>query len=107
MPPKSSKPTSDELLAQFDDLGVDTGVPPISKLTTTTSEQDILAELDHLASQRPNSRSGTPRLSTEARLSTKSPKSTSAATPSTGWSSEEKGPAIRRAEGGGGVIKGT
>jgi hypothetical protein len=95
MPAKSNKPTSDELLAQFDDLGVDTDVQPISKPATTAQEHDILAELDNLASQRPNCRSGAPRLSTEARGPTKSPNSTSAASPSTGPPSEEKGTAIR------------
>lgn len=95
MPPKSAKPTSDELLAQFDDLGVDsTADQPTSKpattATTAQTEDDILAELDNLASQRPSSGPGTPRLSTnESRPSVKSPKPT-AATPSTGRSSEEK-----------------
>ncbi|KAE8396540.1 maintenance of telomere capping protein 1 [Aspergillus alliaceus] len=103
MPPKSTKPTSDELLAQFDDLGVDSSAdqpPPKSTTTATTaqSEDDILAELDNLASQRPSSGPGTPRLSTnEPRPSIKSPKpaAAAAATPSTGRSSEEK-PAPRK-----------
>ncbi|KAB8214058.1 maintenance of telomere capping protein 1 [Aspergillus novoparasiticus] len=100
MPPKSAKPTSDELLAQFDDLGVDsTADQPASKpattATTAQTEDDILAELDNLASQRPSSGPGTPRLSTnEPRPAVKSPKP-AAATPSTGRSSEDK-PAPRK-----------
>ncbi|KAE8371801.1 maintenance of telomere capping protein 1 [Aspergillus bertholletiae] len=95
MPPKSAKPTSDELLAQFDDLGVDsTADQPTSKpaatATTAQTEDDILAELDNLASQRPSSGPGTPRISTnEPRPAIKSP-NPAAATPSTGRSSEEK-----------------
>lgn len=100
MPPKSAKPTSDELLAQFDDLGVDsTADQPTSKpattATTAQTEDDILAELDNLASQRPSSGPGTPRLSTnEPRPAIKSPKP-AATTPSTGRSSEDK-PAPRK-----------
>ncbi|KAB8250912.1 maintenance of telomere capping protein 1 [Aspergillus flavus] len=100
MLPKSAKPTSDELLAQFDDLGVDsTADQPTSKpattATTAQTEDDILAELDNLASQRPSSGPGTPRLSTnEPRPAIKSPKP-AATTPSTGRSSEDK-PAPRK-----------
>ncbi|GKZ18015.1 hypothetical protein AbraIFM66951_001507 [Aspergillus brasiliensis] len=97
MRPKSSKPTSDELLAQFDDLGVDSAPeqqPSKSapKPTTAQSEQDILAELDSLATQRPSSGPGTPRVSTnEPRPTIKSPKpAATTATPSTGRSSEDK-----------------
>lgn len=95
MPPKNAKPTSDELLAQFDDLGVDNNANQESKpkSTTTTSgqsEQDIFAELDNLASQRPASRAGTPRLSTEPRSAPRSPKPGATVTPSTGRSSEDK-----------------
>ncbi|KAE8349909.1 maintenance of telomere capping protein 1 [Aspergillus coremiiformis] len=94
MPPKSAKPTSDELLAQFDDLAVDSTDRPPSKSTNTAttaqSEDDILAELDNLASQRPSSGPGTPRLSTnEPRPAIKSP-NPAAATPPTGRPSEEK-----------------
>ncbi|OGM49074.1 hypothetical protein ABOM_002321 [Aspergillus bombycis] len=89
MPPKSAKPTSDELLAQFDDLGVDSATEqPASKpATTAQTEDDILAELDNLASQRPSSGPGTPRLSTNE---PRPPVKPAAATPSTGRSSEEK-----------------
>ncbi|KAB8072082.1 maintenance of telomere capping protein 1 [Aspergillus leporis] len=95
MPPKSAKPTSDELLAQFDDLGVDTTKDQSPSKPTTVpaaqSEDDILAELDNLASQRPSSGPGTPRLSTnEPRPTLKSPKPAAATTPSAGRSSEER-----------------
>ncbi|PYI06320.1 hypothetical protein BO78DRAFT_397272 [Aspergillus sclerotiicarbonarius CBS 121057] len=97
MRPKASKPTSDELLAQFDDLGVDSASEQQSskttpKPTTAQSEQDILAELDNLASQRPSSGPGTPRVSTnEPRPIIKSPKpAATTATPPPGRSSEEK-----------------
>ncbi|KAI7968323.1 hypothetical protein EIK77_010493 [Talaromyces pinophilus] len=91
MPPKGAKPTNDELLAQFDDLGIDTtGKPseptpappstasskPASTEPPTATEKDPLAELENLASQRPS----TPRLSAEARRSK----------PSSGRTSEEK-----------------
>ncbi|KAI9931827.1 hypothetical protein ASPWEDRAFT_49469 [Aspergillus wentii DTO 134E9] len=110
MPPKSSKPTSDELLAQFDDLGIDSSdkqqqqqqqpASTSANAATGQSEQDILAELDNLASQRPSSGPGTPRLSTnEPRPSIKSPKPAANATPSAGRSSEEK-PARKSAESG-------
>lgn len=104
MPPKSAKPTSDELLAQFDDLGVDDSSnnnpqSQESKPPTTTSkqtEQDIFAELDDLASQRPASRAGTPRLSTEQRSAPRSPRPAATVTPSTGRSSEDKQPTSRK-----------
>jgi hypothetical protein len=98
MPPKGAKPTSDELLAQFDDLGIDSTTEkqpskPTAASATAQSEQDILAELDHLASQRPSSGPGTPRLSTnEPRPASKSPKPAAVATPR---SSEDK-PAFRK-----------
>ena len=101
MAPKGAKPTSDELLAQFDDLGIEktdstgqesrTNQEP--KPTTSTPGQhgeDIFAELDNLAFQHPSSRSGTPRLSTEPQSAARSPKPPSAVTPSTGRSSEDK-----------------
>ncbi|KAL4922747.1 maintenance of telomere capping protein 1 [Aspergillus aurantiobrunneus] len=99
MPPKGSKPTSDELLAQFDNLGVestqDHSTKPAVPTATTAppqSDEDILTELGNLASQRPSSGAGTPRTSTnEPRTSTKSPKP---ATPA-GRPSEEK-PAPRK-----------
>ncbi|KAL4765748.1 DUF5427 domain-containing protein MTC1 [Aspergillus foveolatus] len=94
MPPKGAKPTSDELLAQFDNLGIESSADPSTKPATTTattaptqSDEDILAELGSLAAQRPASRTGTPRTSlAEQRTSTKSPKP---ATPA-GPTSEEK-----------------
>ncbi|KAJ5572104.1 hypothetical protein N7535_005764 [Penicillium sp. DV-2018c] len=80
MPPKGPKPTSDELLAQFDDLGLDkTGEKPAKPTAVSDNakgtEEDILAELDHLASQRPASGPGTPRLSSDkSRPSARSPR---------------------------------
>ncbi|OXV05245.1 hypothetical protein Egran_06987 [Elaphomyces granulatus] len=93
MPPKGIKPTNDELLAQFDDLGVDTETDqqPTSRPATVKSEQDILAELDSLASQRPSSGHGTPQ------VSSKSPKLTSDAS-SSGRPSEEKTTVTSRSE---------
>ena len=108
MPPKNTKPTSDELLAQFDDLGIDAksgkqrqqpGGTPSTKTSTAEQhpEQDILAELDNMASQRPSSGPGTPRLSTnEPRSSTRSPRPT----PSTGRTSEDKPPVRKSGESG-------
>ena len=79
MPPKAAKPTSDELLAQFDDLGLDKSGNKTTKSAATDAkggqEEDILAELDHLAAQRPASGPGTPRLSIDKpRSSTRSPR---------------------------------
>ncbi|KAJ5860982.1 uncharacterized protein N7529_008292 [Penicillium soppii] len=78
MPPKAPKPTSDELLAQFDDLGLEkSGQIPKPAATDAKGgqEEDILAELDHLATQRPASGPGTPRLSIDKpRSSTRSPR---------------------------------
>ncbi|KAJ5084649.1 hypothetical protein NUU61_009228 [Penicillium alfredii] len=85
MPPKAVKPTSDELLAQFDNLGVDKAAekapkpapaPAAPATDNAKSEQeDILAELDHLATQRPGSGTGTPRLSSDKpRPSARSPR---------------------------------
>lgn len=79
MPPKAAKPTSDELLAQFDDLGLDKS-EETSKQPAADSkggqEEDILAELDSLATQRPASRTGTPRPSVDKpRKPAKSPRS--------------------------------
>ncbi|QKX53505.1 uncharacterized protein TRUGW13939_00584 [Talaromyces rugulosus] len=87
MPPKSAKPTNDELLAQFDDLGIDTATkkeeeaaPNDDVAPPKPAEKDPLAELETLASQRP----ATPRLSTEARRSK----------PSSGRTSEDNRPAV-------------
>lgn len=101
MPPKNAKPTSDELLAQFDDLGIDAkpddqkpAPKPAATTSTGQSEQDILAELDNLAAQRPSSGPGTPRLSsTEPRSSTRSPRPT-------GRTSEDKPPVRKSGESG-------
>lgn len=90
MPPKGVKPTNDELLAQFDDLGIDTTgksseetpAPPTTTTKPASTEppaatgKDPLAELENIASQR----AITPRLSAEARRSK----------PSSGRTSEEK-----------------
>ncbi|KAL2012993.1 hypothetical protein VTN00DRAFT_518 [Thermoascus crustaceus] len=106
MPPKSNKPTSDELLAQFDQLGVDTGVdePNSNSKSTTTptakhSEHELLAELDNLATQRTSL--DTPRRSGEYRRSssTRSPKPTTptpSATPPTGGRPSEEKTAARK-----------
>ncbi|KAJ5740483.1 hypothetical protein N7493_000355 [Penicillium malachiteum] len=79
MPPKGSKPTSDELLAQFDNLGIDqsnkTSKPSQAPTDNAKAQEDVLAELDNLAAQRPSSGPGTPRLSTDKpRSSTRSPR---------------------------------
>lgn len=81
MPPKAAKPTSDELLAQFDNLGVNESGEKPSKPAQAKPDnekgegEDILAELDHLATQRPSSGPGTPRLSIDKpRSSTRSPR---------------------------------
>jgi uncharacterized phage infection (PIP) family protein YhgE len=83
MPPKGAKPTSDELLAQFDDLGIeqsgDKSTKPAATAATDDSakgeQEDVLAELEKQASQRPSSGPGTPRLSADkARSATKSPR---------------------------------
>ncbi|KAL5339338.1 maintenance of telomere capping protein 1 [Aspergillus crustosus] len=107
MPPKGSKPTSDELLAQFDSLGIDSTAeqsanPPAAAATTAPPQselnEDILAELGNLVSQRPSSGAGTPRTSTnEPRTSTKSPRP--AATPA-GRASEEKAAPRKSGESG-------
>jgi len=87
-------PTNEELLAEFEDLGAQTASKPdktaASRQTKQTSvsgqaEQDLLAELDNLATQRPASRPGTPSLrSTTAASGNRSPKRTSTATPPPG-----------------------
>ncbi|KAJ5691040.1 hypothetical protein N7488_011775 [Penicillium malachiteum] len=79
MPPKGSKPTSDELLAQFDNLGIDqsnkTSKPSQAPTDNVKAQEDVLAELDNLAAQRPSSGPGTPRLSIDKpRSSTRSPR---------------------------------
>ncbi|KAJ5179496.1 hypothetical protein N7492_002706 [Penicillium capsulatum] len=81
MPPKATKPTSDELLAQFDNLGVNESSEKPSKPAQPKPDnakgegEDILAELDNLATQRPSSGPSTPRLSADKpRPSTRSPR---------------------------------
>ncbi|KAJ5309664.1 uncharacterized protein N7443_002125 [Penicillium atrosanguineum] len=82
MPPKAAKPTSDELLAQFDNLDVkqsdkqsDKPKPATAPDNVKADEEDPLAELGRLATQRPSSGPGTPRLSSDrARPSTRSPR---------------------------------
>ncbi|KAJ5713804.1 uncharacterized protein N7483_010985 [Penicillium malachiteum] len=91
MPPKGSKPTSDELLAQFDNLGIDqsnkTSKPSQAPTDNAKAQEDVLAELDNLAAQRPSSGPGTPRLSIDKpRSSTRSPR------PSATIEREEKAP---------------
>ncbi|KAL4793642.1 maintenance of telomere capping protein 1 [Aspergillus venezuelensis] len=95
MPPKGAKPTSDELLAQFDDLGIEStaasskpAAPTASTAAPPQVDEDILTELGNLASQRPSSGAATPRTSTnEPRpFITKSPKPPTPA----GRSSEDK-----------------
>jgi hypothetical protein len=94
-------PTDEELLAQFNDLGAQPASKPAktvasrqSKQTSISgqSEQDLLAELDNLATQRPASRPGTPSLkSSVIQSGNRSPKRSSTATPPPGGrSSEEK-----------------
>ncbi|KAJ5364078.1 uncharacterized protein N7496_009791 [Penicillium cataractarum] len=83
MPPKGAKPTSDELLAQFDDLGIEQSDKKSSKPAAAAAaadeakgeQEDVLAELEKQASQRPSSGPGTPRLSADkARSATRSPR---------------------------------
>lgn len=98
MPPKAPKPTSDELLAQFDDLGLDKSGNKTSKAIVSDNakggQEDILAELDHLATQRPASGPGTPRLSSDKpRPSTRSPRPSATIDRST----EDKAP-VRQSE---------
>lgn len=110
---KSTKPTNDEILAQFDNLGVDdagtttdesTSKPTNTNTNTNTKttnqpttakpdQEDPLAELDNLASKRP--------VSTEPRPSIRSPRPGRVGTPpSTGPSSEERSAARKSQESG-------
>ncbi|KAJ5246100.1 hypothetical protein N7468_001083 [Penicillium chermesinum] len=79
MAPKSAKPTSDELLAQFDNLDVEESSKD-SQSTPAAPEakaehEDILAEMENLTAQRPSSGAGTPRLSADrSRSSARSPR---------------------------------
>lgn len=83
MPPKGAKPTSDELLAQFDDLGIEqSDKKPAKPAVTATAadnaqgeQEDVLAELEKQATQRPSSGPGTPRPSADkTRSATRSPR---------------------------------
>lgn len=98
-----SAPTDEELLAQFEDLGNEgpASKPPKSSTSKASgkhtsvsaqSEQDLLAELDNLATQRPASRPSTPSLkaTTAAGTGARSPKRTSASTPTPGGRSSEE-----------------
>jgi hypothetical protein len=84
MPKKSEKQalTTDELLAQFDELDVDDGTTRQQHApdTTETPGGDVLQELENLAVQRPASRPSTPSTTRRTPL---------AVTPG-GRSSEEK-----------------
>ncbi|KAJ5157205.1 uncharacterized protein N7482_008305 [Penicillium canariense] len=83
MPPKGAKPTSDELLAQFDNLGIEQSANKSSKSAAAATaddnakgeQEDVLAELEKQAAQRPSSGPGTPRLSADkSRSATRSPR---------------------------------
>lgn len=102
MASKKSKtaPTDKELMAQFEDLGTEAhGSKPAKTSTTkasakhtsasTQSEQDPLAELGKLATQRSTSRPGTPSLKSTT-IGTKSPVCTSTTTPTPGGRSSEE-----------------
>lgn len=107
MPPKSAKlaPTDEELMAQFDDLGVEeagnnsnnnnNNSKPSSEKQPKNQEQqgpenELLDELGNLATQR--SRPATPRVSGSKRTST--------ATPPPGRASGDKAPAPRKSNDG-------
>ncbi len=101
---KKSKvaPTDEELLAQFDDIVEDTNngakAPKTSNgkaANTEQQEQDLLAELNNLAVERPASRPHTPRQPSSINTpAARSSKRNSAATPTTSSarSSEERAP---------------
>lgn len=78
MVPKSAKPTSDELLAQFDNLDVEESSKdskPTVAAEAKAEHEDVLAEMENLAAQRPGSGPGTPRLSSDRpRSSARSPR---------------------------------
>ena len=98
-----SAPTDEELLAQFEDLGTEGPAPKLTKTSTSNasgkhisataqSEQDLLAELGNLATQRPSSRPSTPSLkpTTAAGTGARSPKRTAITTPTPGGRSSEE-----------------
>ncbi|KAK2821779.1 hypothetical protein FQN49_007684, partial [Arthroderma sp. PD_2] len=81
-------PTTDELLAQINDLDVDTvSSKPAQSGQQGAVDDDVLGDFQDLILQRPSSRPATPQISP---ASTKSPKPAAAATPTTDRSSEEK-----------------
>ncbi|KAI9758604.1 MAG: hypothetical protein M4579_002980 [Chaenotheca gracillima] len=94
---KKSKATDEELSKLFEGIGEDDAPAKAHSKSSTTSkapkktgassdsksEQDLLAELGHLA-ERPSSRSQTPRLSSAASNAPRSPKRGPIATPTTG-----------------------
>lgn len=101
MGPKKEIPTNDELLAQLDDLGLDSATP--SKAASkpkpaaapgNSDDIDAITNIDDIIpKQRPASRAGTPRVSTtEPRAATSSPK------PNSGRTSEEKSSNARRSQ---------
>ena len=109
MATKESKaaPTKEELLAQFEDLGNEaskstkssTSKPSTKQAAPSQSEQDLLAELGNLATQRPTSRPPTPSLksTTATGAGSKSPEQTSSNTPVAGGRSSEDRPAVAAA----------
>lgn len=99
----SKKSKSAELLAQLEDLGSEGAAPKLTKTSTSKasakhtpataqSEQDLLAELGNLATQRPSSRPSTPSLksTTAAGTGARSPKRTAIPTPTPGGRSSEE-----------------
>ena len=101
-------PTNEELLAQFDDLGVEEeqAITESTKAAPTqasksrvppqraTDEHDPLAELDNLVSQRPASRPATPSI--RAPNAQRSPARSSTATPPPGAKTSEEKLALPR-----------
>lgn len=98
-----SAPTDEELLAQFEDLGAEGPASKVSKTSASKaptkhvaapaqSEQDLLAELNNLATQRPISRPSTPSFKATAvgNAGNKSPKRISTTTPTPGGRSSEE-----------------
>lgn len=101
---KKAGPTSDELLAQFDDLSTQASARPATKPSSSTkarsgagaaakssqTETDLLKDLGDLA--KPSSRPGTPSLkpNTAGTGASRSPVRTSTATPPPGRASEDK-----------------
>lgn len=100
--PKAA-PTDEELLAQFDDIVEDNSNSKASKSSDASApssaaaqhEEDLLAELNNLAVERPASRPHTPRPASSTNTpAARSSKRNSAATPltSSARSSEDKAP---------------